>query len=166
MVSVIFTALALGSVAVQAQTYVGSFVVEDGPDWQTNPPVYTGQEAAALLFGGSASDYAISTDSNTSDAGTITNTAWYDGWGEDCTEFDEDFSVDVAPAGYELPSGSGNSWSAYVDDHSCTEVNYVWRIADVPPVATTAVPTMGTWALMMLSGLAALVGLRRFKANA
>lgn len=42
--------------------YVGSYSVGDGPDAASNPIVYSGQSAAALLFGGNASDYAISTN--------------------------------------------------------------------------------------------------------
>ena len=61
-------------------TYVGSWRVSDGPSWSGTPPngplAYTGQEAAALLFGGSASDYRISTvDSNPLN---IDDKAYYD----------------------------------------------------------------------------------------
>src|SRR5664280_2067501 len=42
-------------------TYVGSWEVDQGPSWAAIPPAYTGQEAAALLFGGGPSDYVIST---------------------------------------------------------------------------------------------------------
>lgn len=62
-------------------TYIGSFYVGDGPGWSTNPPVYSGVEAAALIFGGDPSDYAISTDPNTTDPSTITHTAWASSWG-------------------------------------------------------------------------------------
>ena len=67
--SLIFGALTLlvGAVGqVKADyIYIGSWEVDQGPSWTTVPPIYTGQEAAALLFGGSASNYAISTvDSN------------------------------------------------------------------------------------------------------
>ena len=47
--------------AAPIYTYLGSYAVDDGPDYVTEPHSYTGQQAAALLFGGSASDYAIST---------------------------------------------------------------------------------------------------------
>lgn len=62
--------------------YVGSWNVPNGeaPRWTDDPPngplAYTGQEAAALLFGGSAGDYAISTAG--SDVALIDNQAWYD----------------------------------------------------------------------------------------
>src|SRR6266849_9164625 len=49
-------------------TYVGSWEVDQGPNWSTNPIAYTGQQAAALLFGGTASSYVISSvDSNPND---------------------------------------------------------------------------------------------------
>jgi hypothetical protein len=45
---VLFTSLCIPASA--QYTYVGNFAVADGPLWTTNPPTYTGQEAAALLF--------------------------------------------------------------------------------------------------------------------
>jgi hypothetical protein len=49
----------------------------DGPFWTSSPPegplAYTGKEAAALLFGGSASDYVISTAGT--DVGSINHSA-------------------------------------------------------------------------------------------
>jgi hypothetical protein len=42
-------------------TYVGSWAVDQGPSWTTRPEAETGQGAAALLFGGTASDYIITT---------------------------------------------------------------------------------------------------------
>lgn len=145
-----------------AQTYVGSFNVSDGPVWTTNPPVYSALEAAALLFGGSPADYAVSVDPNTTNPATITHTAYYDGWGEDCAIYPETERVDVAPAGYADPGGVGTSRSAYVSDHSCTVTNYVWRLA-AQPAATVAVPTMGEWGLALLASLAALAGLLQLR---
>ena len=54
--------------ASQAQTYVGSWNVFGGPSWSGSPPdgplAYTGQEYAAMKWGGSPSDYFISTVDN------------------------------------------------------------------------------------------------------
>lgn len=52
------------SATAATYVYVGSWHVGDGPDFRDNPPTYTGQEAAVLLFGGVAGDYAISTIDN------------------------------------------------------------------------------------------------------
>ncbi|MBK5213415.1 MAG: HYR domain-containing protein [Flavobacteriaceae bacterium] len=116
-------ALCNGSVPV----YVGSYRVSDGPNWTTNPPVYSPQEAAALIFGGNASDYAISVNSNTSDPNTITNTGWTDGWGDGFAINPENYSLDVGNPGYNDPGGSATAVSAWVSDHvDFTKINYVW----------------------------------------
>jgi len=41
--------------------YVGTWDVNDGPSWSNTQPVMSAREAAALIFGGSFTDYAIST---------------------------------------------------------------------------------------------------------
>ncbi|MBP7508077.1 MAG: hypothetical protein KA807_09655 [Prolixibacteraceae bacterium] len=120
-------------------TYVGQFNCSSGPSWTTNPPCYTGQEAAALLFGGNPGDYATSTNSNTTDPSTITFTCWCDGWGMSRTEQAQDFKLDVPPSGYEYPSGYGNAISAYVLDHSIAGTTYVWRVSTPVPVSRWAV---------------------------
>jgi hypothetical protein len=156
-------ALALASLmcgSALAQIFVGSYQVSNGPQWTTNPPVYSAQEAAALIFGGFASVYVISTNPNTTDPTTITHTGWYDGWGEPCTEQPENFKLDVAPPGYQFPGGLDTSWSAYVSDHGCSQTNYVWRL----PPAGTPIPTLGEWALVALAaavGLFGIVAVRR-----
>jgi len=97
--ALILAALWASQAAAQQYQFIGSFAVEDGPNWTTNPPVYSGQEAAALLFGGSPGDYRISTNSNTTDPTTITDTAWYSTWGTGCSEQAQDYRVDDAPPG-------------------------------------------------------------------
>lgn len=117
-------------------TYVGSFQVNDGPSWTTNPPVYSGVEAAALIFGGSPSDYAISTNSNTIDPSTITHTAWVSIWGiPNCHEVAENYSLDLGAPGYNDPGGDNTATSAYVNDNCFTgERNYVWAISAAPSI--------------------------------
>jgi hypothetical protein len=70
-------ALAASSIATTADAalvFVGSWRVDQGPSWVDVPPAYTGQQAAAFLFGGVASSYSISTvDNNPSN---IDNLAW------------------------------------------------------------------------------------------
>jgi hypothetical protein len=154
---------AIGAVAQAAPAYVGSFKVDDGPAWTTNPPVYSGKDAAALLFGGAPSDYAISTNANTTNPGTITNTAWYDGWGESCTEYADTYKLDVNSDGYQNPGGTNTARSAYVSDHGCGQVNYVWRLNGQAQAAQ--IPTMNLPALMSLAGLLAVFGIRRLRST-
>ncbi|MHA6346682.1 Ig-like domain-containing protein [Roseivivax sp. CAU 1761] len=104
--------------------YIGSYRVSDGAPWGSNPPVYSAKEAAALIFGGQADDYRISISASL-DPATITDTAWYDGWGKPWKVFDDDFKQDADPAGYYAPFG--DAWSAYVRDHvDYSRINYVW----------------------------------------
>jgi hypothetical protein len=160
--------LALASAAAQAApVFVGSWIVGDGPIWFSNPPVYSGVEAAALLFGGSPSDYAISTvDSNPAN---INNMAYADTWGGDIAPVAEDYSLSLCGGTYDC-GFEGSATSAYVLDHSCfnrydnpaepctdfgTEfVNYAFRITDVPEPAT---------ATLLLTGLLAAGGVWRLR---
>ena len=106
--------------------YEGSYTVSDGANWMSNPPVYSAKEAAALIFGGEASDYVISVNPS-QDPASITGTGWYDGWGKPWTIFDDDFKQDAAPEGYKEPVL--DAWSAYVSDHvDPSKMNYVWKL--------------------------------------
>ena len=120
-------------------TYVGSFRCYDGVYWQDNPPCYTGQEAAALLFGGNPEDYVTSTNSNTTDPSTITFTCWCDSWGIGRVEQPQDYKLDVPPPGYNNPGGSNTAISAYVQDNFVTDYTYVWRVSTPVPVSRWAV---------------------------
>src|ERR1700733_3455175 len=73
------TILTINGTAQAGYVYVGSWAVDNGPVWYQNvEPVYSGQSAAALLFGGSATDYVISTvDSKVAD---INFETWTDGY--------------------------------------------------------------------------------------
>lgn len=112
-----------------AAIYVGSYAVFDGPYWEDNPPVYSAREAAAFIFGGAPTDYAISIDPSL-DESSITYTGWYDGWGEhDGMIFNQDYKLDTGNPGYNDPAG-GPARSAYVRDglfDTDTYRNYVWR---------------------------------------
>ncbi len=68
-------AFACATANAATYTYIGSWEVDQGPSWTTGPLAYTGQEAAALLFGGTASEYVIST--NGDNPATINFDAWY-----------------------------------------------------------------------------------------
>ncbi len=142
--------LALGVGQARADVYLGFFNVGDGVYWQNNPVCYTAREAAALLFGGSPTDYAISTDSS-----TINHLAWVDGWDDPShlnygggIPVSEDYKLQTG-TGYNDPSGTSTAFSAYVRDHDWDYgynhvmgygKNYVWRVdrQDVPEPGTLA----------------------------
>ena len=129
----------------------GWFRVGDGPAWGTAPPCYSAREAAVLLFGGTLSQYAVSTD-----PGNINLMAWVDGWGDTTylnTPASEDFKSGV------LYTNSG-SYSAYVGDHlylSQSKTNYVWYA--VAPVIVgqpqNQVAVMGGGATFQVSAIGA-----------
>lgn len=144
-----------------AVIYVGQFDVGDGPKWTDMPQVLSARETAALLFGGSFTDYAISTNPNTVDPLTVNNMAWVDGFGNSSylfpnTPASEDFKLDVGPVGY-----SSGDFSAYVFDHDYSNVgdytpgnttgnnvNYVWRfetVATVPEPSSIAIFGIGAY---------------------
>lgn len=120
---------ALQNAHAASYKYVGSWLVQDGPGWTTNPPVYTGQEAAALLFGGNPEDYAISTVS--ADPADINYLAYLDGWGDTQYLYNpqpQDWKLDSGNPGYNDPYG-GPAYSAYVSDHGCpTCINYAFLL--------------------------------------
>jgi hypothetical protein len=135
--------VAAPAVAVPSYTYIGKWIVGDGPLWTTNPPAYSGQTAAALLFGGAPTDYAISTID--SDPSHIDFRTFLDGYGN------TQYLMNPAPMDYSLSSNGGGydmfpSFSAFVLDHTCSNrytnlsapcsgngtqyVNYAFRITE------------------------------------
>lgn len=142
-----------------ALVFVGSWDVYSAgaPYWDdfgvNGPLAYTGQEAAALLFGGSAADYVISTAG--SRVADINFRAWYDVIGEGGgDEFAQDYSAKYLGQ-YYGPSNNGSccvdenelhAASAYVRDalRGRNAINYAFRDDGV-----AAVPEPATWALMI-----------------
>lgn len=137
--------LALSPLAsASTYSYVGSWYVDDGPWWSDTDaggnyttPVLSGQEAAALLFGGNPEDYVISTVSNL--VADINFSAWMDGWADQITYGDsgnpapQGLHVDVDGDGlYATPFGYQNAYSAYVDDHGLHLENFAFRVSSVP----------------------------------
>jgi hypothetical protein len=80
--AVALAAFAVPATANAAYVYVGKWAVADGPLWSGNPSPQSlsGREAAALIFGGSASNYAISTLG--SDVANINFKSFLDGYGD------------------------------------------------------------------------------------
>lgn len=132
--------LTMSSAFATTYQYAGSWKVNDGPGWWNNPAVYSGQEAAALLFGGSASDYAISINS---DPNAITHTAWYDGWGVPGSVLAENLHIDTGGSGYNSAPGTGSAYSAYVSDHGVSERNFAFRVVAVPEPETYGMLLVG-----------------------
>lgn len=140
--------LAIASSSANAATYiyVGSWTPSDGPQWGTNPLAYSGVGAAAFLFGGSASDYAVSTVDN--NPLNIDNRAHYEMIGVGSRVFaDSFFRGTEGVTRYQdvyVYDEKVDTVSAYVNDFGNTNVNYAFR------VVAGAVPEPSTWALMLL----------------
>lgn len=137
-------------------SFVGSWDVTDGPDWTccapNGPLAYTGQEAAALLFGGSPSDYAISTVDN--QVANINFSAWYDQIGVGGGVFAEDYDFKYLGLYYGPTSGFTTPYaSAYVADNlfGAGAINYAFTMSTVP------IPAAG---LLLMGAVGAMGALR------
>ena len=116
--------------------FVGSYRISNGPYWAAAPPCYTAREAAAQIFGGLPTDYAISVNSNTTDPTTITHTAFLDGYGN--TQFFTNPQSEDFKSGTNYTSGT---FSALVHDHNLHgqgPINYVWRLTGLAPTPVAA----------------------------
>lgn len=144
-----------------AYTYVGYFDGLTGPNFWDNPPCYTGQEAAALIFGGVPDDYAISTNTNITDPNTITFTAWMVTWGiAGWAEHRQNHKHDIGNVGYYDPGGCGTATSAYIWDNPPppgSSINYVWRVEAIQNVPVS------NWALFTGLSLILLFAVIRLK---
>jgi hypothetical protein len=161
--------LAAGA-ADAAYVFAGSWRVDQGPVWdgsgETGPLAYSAQEAAALLFGGAAADYVISTaGKELADADRV---AWYSILGSGIGIMDQDYSVKYLGKYYGPTSGHDDGSfgvaSAYVNDWAVGDrfTNYAFRFVD----DSGAIPEPATWALAITGfGLAGAVLRRRRRAE-
>ena len=131
-----------------ALIFVGAWDVADlqAPLWDDpfprGPLAYTGQEAAAYLFGGNPGDYTISTVDDT--VANINNMAWYDIIGFGGAIFAQDYFNKYLGLYY----GPGDSFdrtingaaSAFVRDNLSqgVERNYAFKDDGVPVPAPSA----------------------------
>jgi len=145
--AIIGMAILFPGVAMATPIFVGSWHVGEGPQWSAAvQTAYSGQEAAALLFGGSADDYAISTISD--QIGDIDFMAWYDGYGIGMGKLAHDFEngdlyTNGVRSAYILDNSCGVRYSdpnaACADDF----INYAFRVSDVPEPAPLALLGLG-----------------------
>lgn len=124
------------SIASATPTFVGSWDLYSGVSWSGGTaPTSSGQSAAAAIFGGSASDYVISTvDSNVAN---INHMAWLDQIYIGVHQFSESYFVDAGVLGvYDARYDT----AAQVRDNGCcgNYINYAFRINAVPEPASVA----------------------------
>jgi hypothetical protein len=170
-----------GTANATTYTFVGQWKLGQGPVWSETDiagnyttGIFNGREAAAFLFGGTASDYVISTISNL--ASSINFSAWLDGWGDTSyatTPASDTFKFDANGDGlYATPFVTGGAFSALIADHfynytgnsfdpanASGPVNYAFRVSAVPLPA--ALPLL----LTALGGMGAVARKRRLKAK-
>jgi hypothetical protein len=142
------TAVAICFAATSASAvtyaYVGKWRPSDGPIWTSNPLAYSGIGAAAMLFGGSALNYAISTvDENPLNidfranyemigVGSFVFAHDYFRGTEGTTFYQDVYTFDPAV----------DTVSTYVSDFGNDSYNYAFRISD-------AVPEPANWAMLI-----------------
>jgi hypothetical protein len=131
-----------------ADIYVGSWQVDQGPSWTIVPPAYTGQQAAALLFGGLPSSYIVTTV-----FGQPANAdSWYSTFGGACGG---DFPCGTVYADNVVVSTGGlyeneGDTSSYVSDWAIGSqyTNYAYLVSATPEPGFYGLLALG------LSGLA------------
>lgn len=132
-------------------TYVGSWTVYDGENWTTSPTSLSGQEAAAAIFGGKASDYVTSTAS--SNVEDINYMVWGDTYGVGQTgPVAQDYTSDSDGDGL---YDSYGDFSAYVRDNFVTETNYAFLYSQTEGGGGLTLTGGGT---LILSGINTYTG--------
>ena len=106
----------------------GSYAVRDGPSWRDDPPTYTCREGCAEVFGGVAEDWQCSTEE-----GRLDRRGRLDAYGDDlmcALSWPHDLKVGET---YDCGE-TGCSWSAYVSDHACEELNHCFSLGSTEEV--------------------------------
>jgi hypothetical protein len=147
LVSKFISALALSFAMVvpafAVPIYVGQWDLYNasGPSWSTfTVPTYTGQEAAAVIFGGVAADYVISTiDTN---AININNMAWLDQIYVGVAQFGESYRVDAGVLGVYDNNGDTSAW---VQDNASGRnlINFAFRVERINVPEPTSIALLG-----------------------
>lgn len=158
----------LSQASAATYTFVGSWQVFDpaAPVWFGTPPngplAYTGTETAALLFGGSPTDYAISTIDN--NPLNIDHKSWYDVIGVGGNIFAENYfnkflGQFYGPTSSYFCCGAAftniNAASAFVRDNGVLATNFAFKLSTVP------VPAAFPLFLGALGGLGAVARRRK-----
>lgn len=143
---IVVSAMIPVTAAHAALEFVGSWSVYDerAPVWSHNTPgwrAYTGQEAAAFLFGGTPNQYVISTAGDSADS--VNYKAWYDVIGVGAAEFDYNYNNKYLNQLYGPTSGYNccgnqfvnvNAASALIRDNFVYQVNFAFRDTSVTPL--------------------------------
>jgi len=150
----------ISAASAATYVYVGNWQVDAGASWTSSPPdgplAYTGQEAAALLFGSSPSSYVISTVDN--NPANINFDAWYSvigyagNQGNGGSLLPDNYNDKYLGLYYGPTSGYPNqdpnaAASSYINDNAvgATFKNYAFLVE-----GAGAVPEPATWALLIL----------------
>ncbi len=115
------TMTVVGNLPAQNWFKVGSYAINDGPACADNPPTESGISGCALVFGGVSTEYHGSTSGK-----KVTYSSLLDGWGDSqyCTN---DQPEDWKKSDFYDCGAGGCSYSAYVTDHGCTQLNYCYH---------------------------------------
>ncbi|HVS03223.1 MAG TPA: IPTL-CTERM sorting domain-containing protein [Thermoanaerobaculia bacterium] len=141
-----------GAALAQAPGFVGSYELGDGPGWDDDGGAVplSCLQACAEVFGGSAANYACSTELE-----TIDNLAWLDGWGD--TQYCHPETGVPQPEGFVFGTNAdcgeeGCYYSAYIRDHqACFEqTNYCFAVA---PASVLEIPTLNLAGLVLMAAL-------------
>jgi threonine dehydrogenase-like Zn-dependent dehydrogenase len=146
-----------GNALAVTYSFVGSWTPYDdrAPIWnehgEMGPTAYTAQEAAALIFGGTPSSYAISTMGRS--AAAIDHKAWYDVIGVGGNIFADNYFNKYLGQFYGPATNfdccgpdfaNSNAASAFVRDNEVFGTNYAFKVSAVPlpaalPLLITAI---------------------------
>lgn len=111
--------------ACKYPTHVGQYSLGAGPLWSNNNTVpYTCQEACAIVYGGTPTDFECSTVAN-----AVNNKAFVDCWGDTANCSGTGVSESYKKGAITNCGASDCYCSAYVNDHTgtCTSPNHCWK---------------------------------------